>query len=130
MITGTWGKAMGKMRTRALALYDARASPGRRAAAWNARVASLIPYPAHYVPPSPALEKSMTFQLRLAIGLASTHWAPGHILTGLGFKFQMPGCPNCPVALARSTSALAHALGDARGPTPAKRRALTRWNKL
>eukprot|EP00959_Pyramimonas_sp_CCMP1952_P230610 4821204-Pyramimonas_sp.AAC.1 len=33
MITGTWGTAMGKMRTRTLALFDAHASPGRRAAA-------------------------------------------------------------------------------------------------
>eukprot|EP00959_Pyramimonas_sp_CCMP1952_P186524 3900423-Pyramimonas_sp.AAC.1 len=43
MITGTWGKAMGKMRTMTLTLYDARASPGRRAAAWNACVAPLSP---------------------------------------------------------------------------------------
>ena len=112
LITGTWGKALGKMRMRSLTLYEAHASPGRRAAAWNACIASLVPYPAHYVLPSATLERSMRAQFRTALGLAGTHWIPDHILTGLGFRFQMAGCPKCPVSLARSLAALAHARDD------------------
>ena len=130
LISGTWGKAMGKMRTRSLTLYDAHASPGRRAAAWNAYIVSLIPYPAHYVPPSATLERAMKSHFRTAVGLAGTHWIPDHVLSGLGFRFQIPGCPKCPVSTARGLAALAHARDDVWGPAPAKRRALTRWNKL
>ena len=130
MIAGTWGKAMGKMRTRSLTLHDAHASPGRRAAVWNAYIASLVPYPAQYTPASPAIERSMRAHLRTAIGLAGTHWVPDFVLTGLGLRYQVPGCPKCPVSLGRGLAALAHARGEVWGPRPARRRALTRWNKL
>ena len=43
MRTGTWGKAMRKMETRALAVDHIHASPGRRAAIWNAYLTSPCP---------------------------------------------------------------------------------------
>ena len=72
----------------------------------------------------------MTSRLGVAIGLAGAKWAPVYVLTWITMWFQVPGCPRCPVAAARAIAALAHARGDVRGPAPAQRRALTRWNKL
>ena len=71
LLAGTWGRAMIKMRDRAITLHLAHASPGRRAAAWNAYIASVIPYPAHYIPPSAALEASMASQLRVSLGMSA-----------------------------------------------------------
>ena len=100
--TGTWGKAMRKMETRALTVQQIQASPGRRAAIWNAYLASLVPYPAHVATPDRTLETLMTSHFRVAVGLGGVAWAPHFILSGLGLLFQVPGAPRCPVAHARA----------------------------
>ena len=120
MRTGTWGKAMREMASRARTIDNIHASPGRRAAIWNAYVASLVPYPAHVAVPDRPIEVLMTSHFRLAVGLAGVAWAPHFILSGLGLLFQVPGAPRCPVAHARAIGALAHARDDVRGlPTRA-----------
>ena len=83
IIVGTWGKAMLKLRTRASALHNTHASPGRRAAIWNAYMASLIPYPAHIVAPDRRLEDALKAQFRVAIGITQARWVPHYVLAGL-----------------------------------------------
>ena len=56
LIADTWRKPMAKMGDRAVTLHQVLPSPGRSAAAWNAYMASLVPYPAHYIAPSPKEE--------------------------------------------------------------------------
>ena len=109
------------MTARALVLNDAHASPGRQAAAWNAYIASVVPYPARYVAPTATLETSMTSHLRLAIGLAGTKWAPVYVFAGISMRFQIPGCP-----AAWAIAAPARARGGVWGPVPAQRRARAR----
>ena len=84
LIAGTWRKPMAKMSGRAVTLHDVLPSPGRSAAAWNAYMSSLVPYPAHYIAPSPKEERAMRKHLRVAVGLAGTNWIPVHVMTGLG----------------------------------------------
>ena len=133
MRTGTWGKAMRKMATRALTIDHIHASPGRRAAIWNAYVASLVPYPSHVAVPDRPIEVEMAAHFRLALGLGGVTWAPHYILAGLGLLSQVPGAPRCPVAHARAIGALAHARDDVRGPPRAcvlarmRYRMLTDW---
>ena len=50
--TGTWQRARDRAADRAQALATCIASPGRRAAAWNTYIASLLPYPTHIAMPS------------------------------------------------------------------------------
>ena len=130
LLTGTWGKPIAKMGLRAITLKESTPSPSRSAAAWNAYMVSLVPYPAHYMAPSPTDERLMQQHLRVAVGLAGTNWVPAYIMTGLGILFQVPGCPRCPAAAARAVAALAHSRDDVWGPAPARKRARTRWNKL
>ena len=120
MRKGTWGKAMRKMESRALTVDHIHASPGRRAAIWNAYLASLIPYPAHVTVPDRTIETLMTSHFRAAVGLGGVAWAPHFILAGLGLLFQVPGAPRCPVAHARAIGALARVRDDVWGPPHAR----------
>ena len=56
LLMGTWGKPITKMGMRAITLRETAPSPSKSAAAWNAYMVSLVPYPAHYMAPSPADE--------------------------------------------------------------------------
>ena len=116
MRKGTWGKALKKMNTRTLTVKHIHASPGRRAAIWNAYVASLIPYPAHIAAPDRPLETELRMYFRTALGLGGVPWAPHFVLAGLGLWFQVPGAPKCPVAYARAVAALASLRDDVWGP--------------
>ena len=133
MRTGTWGKAMLKLRTRSAALHSTHASPGRRAAIWNAYMASLVPYPAHIVAPDRRLEDALKAQFRVALGLARARWVPHYVLAGLGLLFQVPGCPRCPAAYASAVAAAAAHRQDVWGPPHARSlaqrrlRAALRW---
>ena len=55
---------MAKMGDRAVTLHEVLPSPGRSAAAWNAYMSSLVPYPAHYIAPSPKEERAMRKHLK------------------------------------------------------------------
>ena len=130
LVRGTWGRILPRLRDRAMALHLASMSPSRTAAAWNAYLVSLVPYPAHYMAPDAYHERQLRAHLRVALGLASDSWVPDFVLSGLGVVFQVPGCPRCPAALARAIAARAHAVDDVWGPAPARKRARTRWGKL
>ena len=111
--TGSWGKAVPKMRTRAAALHAVRASPGRRALMWNACVVSLIPYLAQVVAPDRPLGTGLLAQFRMAMGTTACKWVLHFILAGLDLLFHAPGAPRCPAATARAIAALAAARGQA-----------------
>eukprot|EP00959_Pyramimonas_sp_CCMP1952_P455308 9471367-Pyramimonas_sp.AAC.1 len=67
-------------------------------------------------------ERALRAHLRVALGLASASWIPDNVLTGLGIRFQVPGCPKCPVATSRAIAARARALDDLWGPLQARYR--------
>ena len=113
--TGTWQRACSRAADRARALASCVASPGRRAAAWNTYIASLLPYPSHVAMPSTAVTHAFASALRSALRV-HTPWAPVWILTGLGPAFGIPGAPRCPTALARALAALGWIRRDTWGP--------------
>ena len=98
---GTWQRARLRARDRAGALSTCVASAGRRAAAWNTYIASLIPYPTHIAMPNAATTRCFRAALRAALRL-DTPWAPLWALTGLGPMHGISGAPRCPHALARA----------------------------
>ena len=65
--TGTWKKAIGKLRERSAALAATTCSQGRRAAAWNSYMVSLVPYPSHTAVPGRLEERALTQQFSLAM---------------------------------------------------------------
>ena len=60
------------MRDRAAALSSCQCSAGRRAAAWNTDLVSLVPYPAHIAAPDATIRGSMLGALRTALRLGTT----------------------------------------------------------
>eukprot|EP00959_Pyramimonas_sp_CCMP1952_P382083 8006422-Pyramimonas_sp.AAC.1 len=113
-----------------MALHLANMSPSKTALAWNTYLIALIPYPSHYSLPDTVHERTLRAHLRVALGLASASWIPDNILTGLGIRFQVPGCPKCPVATSRAIAARAHVLDDLWGPPQSRHKAGRRWKKL
>ena len=91
--TGTWKKASDKLATRATALAVTTCSQGRRAAAWNTYMISLIPYPTHTACPGPIELRHLTRHFSIAMRLDVTQWCNPSILSGLDFLFGVRGAP-------------------------------------
>ena len=100
---------------------------GRKASMWNVYVASLIPYPAQVIPPSPATVRSFRKALRLAFLPGGAAWCTTTAITALGPVWGIRGSPKCPEASARAQGALAHIRGSAWGPAPARRAQGAAW---
>ena len=105
---------------RAAALAVTTCSQGRRAAAWNSYMISLIPYPTHTAVPGPIDLRSLTQQVSIAMRLDTTQWCNPSILSGLDFLYGVRGAPRCPAAVATATAAHARLRLDVWGPAPLK----------
>ena len=114
----TWERARSRLAGRARALAACTCSPGRRAAAWNTYIVTLVPYPAHVALPDAGTVRALWTCYRAALRMNGAAWCPAWALTGIGIALGVRGAPRCPVAATRATAALAWYRRETWGPAP------------
>ena len=115
----TWEKATGKAEQRAAVIAAAAMSMGRRSKVWNAYEDSLIPYPAHVIPPTPATSKRLEEAQRLALQPGQVRWCPVWAITALGPYFSVKGAPRCTRASAAAAGIMSFVQDHTWGPAQA-----------
>ena len=80
-------------------------SAGFRAKAWNAYMASCIPYPAQLCLPDAGGAMRLNACLKRAMGLEG--WCPAKFIAGMDIAWGIQGAPRCPGTAAKGVGTIA-----------------------